>query len=520
MRATAGTGIFVGMVIAAVIGSAAFAQDIAYDINQIQRALVARGYNIGSVDGLWGRRSINALAAFQKSHGLRAKGELNDVTVKRLLESPQPQAAMPALPPTTSPTIGTPSPTSPLLPIPALPQAVMVEQTLPAPLSESVSHPLGSVVPSAVISPPKVISMSISSQSLEAIRAGALAAGAVAIAIAVVFLFVRRRRTAQIVQNAGASSTGHVSIASSTQLSPPPISKSSSAHPEVNQPIKPVASNVQISPDLTASIAAHNAEVEKAITARLAEDAILSAMAATVNLENSNRDLSLFTKDGTQFIALKERLAAHNANVKQAIHDAHQKNKNQPFIARSTERPSQDDSPQFNGWIPANQPITVGNHVIPGGLIYVGDRLPQTAHVHRAENCLINPRLAIASRGDPGGHTMGYWPSYSEITAEARRSYLDWLAGPRSDPSTYIGYVFLYFYGLERRLMLEKGAPDAGLIIAEVRRLMRIYGSHSSFRRYAQEILSAYELQEAREPETVVPSPDTGSYGSGPILFV
>ena len=512
MRVTAGTSIFVGLLVAVLVGSAACAQDIAHDINQIQRALVSHGYNIGSVDGLWGRRSINALAAFQKAHGLRATGELNDVTVKRLLELPQPQATMPALPPTTFPAIGTPSPTSPPLPIPASPQAVMVEQTLPAPLSESTSHPPGPAVPSAVISPPKVISMSISSQSLEAISAGALAAGVVAIAIAVIFLFVRRRRTAQIVQNASASSTGHVSIATNIRLSPPPASKSSGAHPEVNQPIKPVTSNVQISPDLTASIAAHNAKVEKAVTAKLAKDAGLSAVAVTVNLENSNKDSSLLPKDSTRLIALKESLAAHNAGVDQAIGDAHKKNKDQPFIEHPARRPSQDNSLQFEGWIPANQSVTVGNRVIPGGFIYVGNCLPQTAHVHRAENCLINPRLAIASRGDPGGHTMGYWPSYSEITAEARRSYLDWLAGSRSDPSAYIGYVFLYFYGLERRLMLEKGAPDASLIIAEVRRLMRIYGSHSSFHRYAQELLSAYELQEAREPETVVPSVDANGY--------
>lgn len=276
MRITIAANAFVGTIIAALGISAAFAQ-VTYDINQIQRALVTHGYNIGSIDGLWGRRSINALAAFQKAYGLRATGELNDVTVKRLLKSPQPQAATPVLPPTTFPAIGTPSPTSSLLPIPTSSQAVMVEQTLPAPLSESASPPLGSAVPSAVISPPKVISMSISSQSLEAIRAGALAAGAVAIAIAVIFLFVRRRHTIQIVRNASASSTGHVSIATNTRLSPPPTSKSSGAHPEVNQPIKSVTSNVQISPDLTASIAAHNAKVEKALTARLAEDAGLVA---------------------------------------------------------------------------------------------------------------------------------------------------------------------------------------------------------------------------------------------------
>lgn len=54
MRATAATSTFVGLMVAVLVGSAACAQDIAYDINQIQRALVIHGYNIGSVDGLLG----------------------------------------------------------------------------------------------------------------------------------------------------------------------------------------------------------------------------------------------------------------------------------------------------------------------------------------------------------------------------------------------------------------------------------------------------------------------------------
>jgi tellurite resistance protein len=109
------------------------------------------------------------------------------------------------------------------------------------------------------------------------------------------------------------------------------------------------------------------------------------------------------------------------------------------------------------------------------------------------------------------GQTMGYWPSYREITPAARRSYLEWLAGSRSDSTTYIGYVFLYFYGLERRLMVDNGG-DADLVVAEVRRLLGIYGHNGSFSRYANELLSAYQLL-AREPSPdLVPDVEGNGY--------
>lgn len=152
-------------------------------------------------------------------------------------------------------------------------------------------------------------------------------------------------------------------------------------------------------------------------------------------------------------------------------------------------------------WIPANTAATVGSHDIPGGMIYVGEHLPRQGSLTDPENCLIDPRLTVGAHGDPLGQTMGYWPSYSSISPAARKSYLDWLAGSRSDPDAYIGYVFLYFYGLERRLILEESPPDADGVVAEVRRLLQVYGGNGSFKRYAGELLSAYQLKSAQLPE-------------------
>ena len=44
---------------------------------QIQRALKARGYNPGPIDGRWGSRSAAALKRFERDHDLPADGRLD-----------------------------------------------------------------------------------------------------------------------------------------------------------------------------------------------------------------------------------------------------------------------------------------------------------------------------------------------------------------------------------------------------------------------------------------------------------
>ena len=131
-------------------------------------------------------------------------------------------------------------------------------------------------------------------------------------------------------------------------------------------------------------------------------------------------------------------------------------------------------------------------------MIYVGRELKALSG--STDPCLVNPALSIAAHANISEREFGYWPSYSEITPRARRAYLSWLADGRRDPEADIGYVFLFFYGLERRAIAE-GLKDAQaqrdwpLIAQEVRRLLEIYGEKSfSFKRYASELLSWLEV--------------------------
>jgi tellurite resistance protein len=151
-------------------------------------------------------------------------------------------------------------------------------------------------------------------------------------------------------------------------------------------------------------------------------------------------------------------------------------------------------------WIPAGTSIAVDGLMLPGGMIYVGTSLPTPYGGN--DPCLINPSKSVAKIGDFHVGGMGYWPSYSEITPTARRAYLNWLADGCKDPEADLGYVFLFFYGLERRAVLDAAREPAAkadlpAIETELRRLIAIYGDRSgSFRRYATDLLNWVSLSD------------------------
>ena len=141
--------------------------------------------------------------------------------------------------------------------------------------------------------------------------------------------------------------------------------------------------------------------------------------------------------------------------------------------------------------MPAKKPVTVAGHTIGSGLVYVGTGLNRSDG-YGTENCLINPTLEVSSSAtNDGGANVPYWPSYAHLDPPSRLSLLKWLAEGKGDPSIYIGYVFIYFYGLERRLMLEDADDEAPVIVDEVKRLLSLFHDNHSFSGYASQLLGA-----------------------------
>lgn len=167
-------------------------------------------------------------------------------------------------------------------------------------------------------------------------------------------------------------------------------------------------------------------------------------------------------------------------------------------------------------WVPAGREVLVGGYRISGGMIYAGTGLPGVGPWSDVEPALIDPSLPVRSRQpDREGRLMGYWPSYARISPESRAAYLEWLAQGRSAPDAYIGYVFLFFYGIERRVLADADRSAAAraevpALLAEVERLLGIYGGSRSFRGYAGEFLTVARLRQGDlRVEDLLPSGET-----------
>ncbi len=130
-------------------------------------------------------------------------------------------------------------------------------------------------------------------------------------------------------------------------------------------------------------------------------------------------------------------------------------------------------------------------------MIYVGTP-PRLNDYGYRDKCraYIDPSLNVARKGaDTRGHQLPYWPGYSEISAASRLAYLDWLASGRSDTSYDLGYMFLYFYGLERRFFVDHPTNEEKKeILEEVKRLKVLYPSNGSAQRYLGEFIQVAEV--------------------------
>ena len=159
-------------------------------------------------------------------------------------------------------------------------------------------------------------------------------------------------------------------------------------------------------------------------------------------------------------------------------------------------------------------------------MIYVGSA-PWDQHDSDELVECIDPRLPVDNHyPDYAGQGMEYWPAYHSIPPNCRSAYLHWLASGKNAPNAYIGYVFLYFYGLERRVLVDARANlmaaqmELRQIFAEVTRLLRIYGDNRSFRSYATkfcDLLRVLLVQQQRVCDGPPPNPEDEDRWNPPL---
>jgi uncharacterized tellurite resistance protein B-like protein len=128
-------------------------------------------------------------------------------------------------------------------------------------------------------------------------------------------------------------------------------------------------------------------------------------------------------------------------------------------------------------WLKPGDHVIVHGHFITGALIYYSQSPPMP----REASC-IDLSLPVGKPiAEPKG-SLGYWPQYAEISPDQRANYLQWLASGRRGPLEDIGYAFIYFYGLERRTLID--GEDQELILDELVRLLGRYRQSASFNSY------------------------------------
>ena len=152
------------------------------------------------------------------------------------------------------------------------------------------------------------------------------------------------------------------------------------------------------------------------------------------------------------------------------------------------------DIPPTVRWYKADEVTTVAGRKI-GGNVYIGS-IADKEYWKAEYSGIIDPDLPVATTGaDKPGQSVNHWPNYCEISSQARAAYLDWLASSRNDRRIGIGYVFMYFYGLERRFFLDH--PDdeeKEQLINEVYRLISMYGGNYSVQQYLGAFLDVAQI--------------------------
>lgn len=147
-------------------------------------------------------------------------------------------------------------------------------------------------------------------------------------------------------------------------------------------------------------------------------------------------------------------------------------------------------------WVPPGASYSQADVTIPDGMLYVGKAMVAASGWSEEPGSIDPSQPVAAKRPDILDSDLDYWPSYASAGPRDRRSYLNWLASGRRDPGADISYVFLFFYGLERRLLFDGKhlarvvGPEVPTIVAELDALLDVYASSGSFQHYCSSLIA------------------------------
>ena len=132
-------------------------------------------------------------------------------------------------------------------------------------------------------------------------------------------------------------------------------------------------------------------------------------------------------------------------------------------------------------WYGLGSTVEIQGYKINAPLIYISNSRNKSSARY-----IISKKLKV--NHNENYDYIGYWPSYSTLSPGQRGMFLKWLSQGKNNPAIDIGYVFIYFYGLEYRVLQEN--KDLELIGYEIIRLRKYYASNRSFLGYSERLLA------------------------------
>ncbi len=160
----------------------------------------------------------------------------------------------------------------------------------------------------------------------------------------------------------------------------------------------------------------------------------------------------------------------------------------------------QSESHERLRWVAAGERLRVQGYEISGGMVYTIDG---KRNLEGIEASAINPRLPVGRPLRGEASRMDYWPQYAQMSPDQRATYLEWLANGRQDEQPEErshGYPFLFIYGLERRLLIDRKG-DSEILKALVDLMTRYapYGRSKSLPSYVCQLIHFWGSQQGED---------------------
>lgn len=218
-------------------------------------------------------------------------------------------------------------------------------------------------------------------------------------------------------------------------------------------------------------------------------------------------DFVILILDAIHFIEKSDRISVESS-IKKAQEAAENANRDLIRISYSINRSLSNDTDKNKdiifrkgrtkepdivaNWAGNLKEIKIYDYLIPDPLIYWA-----TGPIENNEASCVDISLPIGKPICEAKGSLGYWPAYKSITSNQRANYLLWLSTRRNSDLEDVGYVFLFFYGLEYRALIEKKEIPA--IIQEVGNLLQRYSDYGSITQYLSSFLAYIAAKQISE---------------------